>query len=320
MNKIYENPSLQNNTNFWFRVESKKISDNTQISIYQNDILEHKKTLIVAHWFFRNGDFYSEVIKNILSQWTYDRVISFDFPWHDNGNSDISFPQSIQKLTEVIDYIKSNYDSSINIWWHSYGWLVATHLINNNPHLNQKWNNNIDQLFLSSLPVSMKVNDILHKIATKAIWQKKHQEIYRWLKNKKIFSKYINNGNIILWDLTITDWGDFLHQYKQIPSLDNIGKIIVSTTQIRARVDTVLWLVSIQEPNDPLYFSAIPPNNLNLASKSERYNSLTNKFIHGTTKVIASTGHWIGVPETHKRTPDKWRSPIKQLIQTICSE
>jgi pimeloyl-ACP methyl ester carboxylesterase len=285
----------------------------SNIKIYENQDQAPAKTLVIAHWYARCWNYYSEISKKIIEQTPHKRVLTFDFPGHDKGKSDLSFSGSLDRLSEVLQFVQSEYWNNTEIWWHSYGAFITAFLLNNNHQLDLDIRKSIQKLYLSSLPISMENKHPFTKYAEKKIWKKNHQEMCEWLLIHKIkkLRTCVQDWNLVFWDLNIPDWSKFTQEFLDLPTLKEINNIEIPTTIIRARVDAVLWLYTHKNKQWNIWFITSP---IHTASAWD-YHELNDKFTDQQTCIINWARHWMQVPSTH--TLNKNKKQVDQLIEIL---
>jgi len=263
------------------------------------------RTLIAAHWYGRNGDFYSPSVCSCVESTAYDTWVVFDFPWHDDGKTQISFEHSIERLQSVIEECRELFWDNNVIWWHSFWAFIASFLAS------ELWveYQGIEHMILSSLPYSMN-NQKLTWLARNTIWKRSHEDFLKWWPIQRLDSKWkVVDGNVKIWSITINDWPQYVREFSSFPQFSEIDSIKVPTTIVRARVDFILWVCSILKDSHIQYFWK--------PQEVKGFREVDSKFENARHAVIPWWWHGLKVPKTHWANGVNWPSQTKALMKII---
>ncbi len=284
-----------------------KTQRDLKLNIFEDNSSSSNTTLIIAHWYGRNWEYYNNTALEILSKWKYKRVVSFDFPWHD-WETNISFDDSLGDLKTILECIQNQFNWKSIIWWHSF-WAFVSAYLSWQEGL-EEWNKlGLSHMVLSSLPYSMN-NQMLTKLAKDTIWKRSHEEMLNWLPLKLHRSiSWRNNNSMKFWNLVISDWSEYVREFFSMPSVEDMSEVKVSTTLVRARADFILWVWTSLSESWVSYFWK--------QQEKRNFQSIESKFIDSETVVIPWGWHGLKVPTTHKTHPEKWPNQVKKLVQVI---
>lgn len=261
-------------------------------------------TLIASHWYWRNWNFYTPVLQEALRIWNYKQAVSFNFPWHDDGQNEISFQGSLELLEAVLEESQELFWDNSVIWWHSYWAVVSSFLAWS--LWKDTWG--LKNLILSSLPYSLN-NQMLTGLAKNTIGKRTHQGMLDWPPVKRMNSRKWVNWKLIFGDLTISDWPHYVEEFWSMPSMSDCPPVSTPTTIIRARVDFILCIYSRIKKWEIQYFWK--------KQEIEWFKNLDTKFQNLAHEIIPWWGHGLKVPTTIKRGPHEWPKQVKALLKII---
>lgn len=270
----------------------------TWLKVLENNKTCWRDTLVIAHWYWRNWDFYQNAWAEILKRWKYNKVVTFNFPWHDWWKTNISFENSLIYLREILNFAKQETEWEVTLWWHSFWAMISAFLANEEKDIANK-------LVLSSLPYAMN-QQFLSWVWLNTIWLKSHQEIIEMplFKNKLTKEWHIKFG-----DLVIPDWEEYAKEFWKIPTTREISRIETDTVLVRARLDLILWIWQLNLSWETIF---IWPKHLR-----NEYKTLDWKFANMKKTIVPFWWHWIKIPETQEKDPSLWKQPVRALIDSI---
>lgn len=268
-------------------------------------VKESVATLIAAHGYGRNGNFYAPILEESINSHGYNQAIHFNFPWHDWWKNEISFDMSIELLHAVLQETENLFWKNNILWGHSYGAFIASFLAS------RLWNQiPVLHMVLSSLPFAMN-NQFLTKLARNTIGNRSHEEMLDWKPVKARNEKLWVEWKMIFWDLTIQNWPYYVDEFWSMPSLLELkeGSISTPTTLVRARVDAILNIYARKVANGIhcIWKSA----------ETQWFQTLHRIFSTAEYEVIPWAWHGIKVPKTHNSNAEKWPQQVKSLLKIL---
>lgn len=273
------------------------------LKIYENSSnQDNDNSLVIAHWYGRCWKFYRNIILKILEFEKYKRVINFDFPWHWSQLNWISFENSKDFLYSALKFARNNCDWDVVLWWHSYWAFISSCLADKNSDKNI--DDFVGHLILSSLPFSMNWHKYMNMLK---MVKNPHEKVIKW----RLFNVFVKmwlfsveNWIIKCGDLFIPDLNEYIKELLSMPGLEKISQIEIPTTLIRARVDEILGLITI--------------NWKSFWPRTWVYNKIHEKFLNLKEIVTLWEWHWLWVQKIEKN-PNYNSRQIRELIKTIVS-
>lgn len=283
-------------------LNEKETSDWDTYKILKDENIKTGKTLVVAHWYFRNWDFYKNISKKILEEWVYDEIVLFDFSWHDWWKTEMSFNKSLNRMERII---KDLDNKSISIWWHSYWSLISSFITKMSEHQNYD-SKKIDNLILTSLPYSINEQLVTQKLMPR-LYNKENKNL-KWFPKKAINEEWYLN----IWELTVKDIWKYSKNFMNFPTLEHLWEIYTPTKIVRARVDVVLGIWTLIDKD-------WKPRFIWTKEIVKNYEELQKYFLNVKNYSINFWWHWLKVPETNKDSK-LWKSHYQKLIDIIVNK